>query len=334
MEGEGEIDIALPTKKDAQLLHERFERKMLDFEHGRLAVRNVEPENKRDMMPLVSTLGFGTGNVALQHTISELFYSGEHVIEVDFIGGGKGVRGEEGSSSEYNRQGMLMAEFMDNYFSQNPHIEKMDIMAQSSALFRVLALAKLRPDLLPKIRNILLTSPSGLNEKDSHLGLLKRFRAEGKRYKESEKGLYDSENDANLKIAFNETVKPYPIKTLKEINAMARANQYPTLEVLKTAGIKIGVLQGADDKIVPIQDLADRIAKDFSGPEYSAFKKIADTETGEVRTVYNEEQMQGKPPVDILRIVAGGHGIQVDDPKHASKMILETIDHLNKMPRE
>lgn len=323
MEGqEGQVSKQKPSHVE---LNERFGRTEQEFGHGRLLVRDVVPENKRDDVPLVSTLGFGTGNIALERTVAELYYSGEHVIEIDFLGGGKGVKGEKGSSSEYNRQGMLLADFMDKYFSENPHIERMDIMGQSSALFRVFALAKFRPDLLPRIRNVIFSSPAGFSEDDSHLELFKRFIEEDRRYKKSVSGPFDEENDANLKTAFNQTVLPYPIKAIKEINAIARANQYPTLEVLKAAGIKIGVLQGTEDKLVPNEKLWERIGKGYENPFVQGINPLTD------QTNYAYEP-QTAPPIDIVRMVKGGHGIQVDDPKKASKMILETIDHLNKTP--
>lgn len=302
-----------------------FKRETVEFTHGKLDVRDVVPENKRDDVPLLSTLGFGTGNVALERTVAELFYKGEHVIEIDFLGGGKGVGGEEGSSAEFNRQGMLMAEFMDNYFVQNPHIEKMDIMAQSAGLFRLFAISELRPDLLSKIRNVILTSPVGLSENESLKKILQRNMAEGDRYKKSPKGEFDEDNDKNLKKAFNRMYLRHPIKAIKEGFAMAKGNQYPKLEKLKEAGIKVAVLQGDDDLLADKNMLFERMGKGYEKP----FKQAINPLTDKTLNVYEPSDRQA-PPIDVLRMMAGGHGIQVDNPEKAANAIIQTIDYLNE----
>ena len=322
---EGEESASVESKSDHKLLEDRFERNEIEFSHGKLLVRDVEPENKRDDVPLVSTLGFGTGNIALERTVTELFYKGEHVIELDFLGGGKGVAGREGSSGEFNRQGMLMAEFMDNYFAQNPHVEKLDIMAQSAGLFRLFAISDLRPDLLPKIRNVILTSPVGLSEDESIKNLLERNKAEADRYKAGPKGEFDLDNDKNLQKAFKQMYLRHPIKAFKEVISMAKGGQYPGLEKLKEAGIKVAILQGDEDKLADVKMLFERMSKGYEEP----FGQGVNPLTDETMHVY-EPKDQKMPPVDVLRMMAGGHGIQVDNPNKIANTILETIDYLKK----
>ncbi len=45
-----------------------------------------------------------------------------------------------------------------------------------------------------------------------------------------------------------------------------------------------------------------------------------------------EPTNQSPPPIDVVLMIKGGHGIQVDDPKKAAKRILQTRDYLNNPP--
>jgi len=321
--GEGS-DISEFSQQDHEILNDRFKREKVKYSHGDVLVRDVEPENKReDEVVLLSTLGFGTGNIALQRTVTELYYMGEHVVELDFLGGGKGVTGEDGSSSEYNRQGMLMAEFMDDYFRKNPHIKQMDLMIQSAGLNRLSAIVDLRPDLLPRIRSVILSSPVGLDEKEGIIDLLKRQKAEGDRYKKLPKGEFDQENADNLKEAFKSQYLRHPVKAIKEGLGARKANKYPMLQKLRDAGIKVGIMQGDDDLLADRNKLLNRIGEGYKKP----FKQGINQFTEETINLY-EPQEKPPPPVDALRLMGGGHGIQVDDPKKAAKTIVGLRDYI------
>jgi len=343
-----EIDKSLPP-------NEWYPREEVELEHGKLDVMDIKPEKLREEkdVPLVSILGFGTGNVALARTFSELQKSGEHVLGVDFVGGGKRVEGEDGTSTEFNRQGELLYQYLSKYLEENPHIDKIDFMTQSAGLLRVLAMTKLHPEFIPKIRNLIMYSPVGIYEKGGFKGvpgmidLGRRFRAEDKRYKKSEnKSEFDQENADSLKKA-NERMMDFKkpghiIKALMEVNAMARSCAYPTLEVLDAAGVNIGVIQGDSDKLASAEMLFQRIGKDYESP----FIKSSETPSG----FHWVEKDQKEPPIDVVRLVGGGfykweneeerkgmveipggHGIQVDSPESASKDIMQTKDYLNSI---
>ena len=342
----------------------------VNLDNGKLDIRDIHPETLREGkdIPLVSILGFGTGNAALSRTFIHLRDSGEHILGIDFVGGGRGIEGEEGSSTEFNRQGELLYQYLNDYLKNNPQIEQVDFMTQSAGLLKVFALAKLHPEFLPKIRNLIMYSPVGLYEKDhltSPLRILKRFRDEEKRYKGSErKSELDEENNENLKLANKRMLRKWNpgdvLKAVKEVNALARASAYPTLEVLKATGIGIAVIQGEEDKLASAEMLwykmGEGYEKPFSmidtpdGPEYKPNNKKLFTQgisplTDETINIY-QPQNQEPPLIDVYRatsggsfqeingektVLPGGHGIQVDDPKKAAKTILGTIDYLNKL---
>ena len=324
---EGPSNLEIP-KQDHEILADRFKREKLQYSHGDVLVRDVRPENKRyDETVLLSTLGFGTGNVALGRTVTELYYMGEEVVELDFLGGGRGVKGAPGTSSEYNRQGLLMAEFMEDYFDKNPHIKQMDLMLQSAGLNRLNAIVYLRPDLLPKIRSVIFSSPVGFSKEGGLKGLIKRRNAEESRYKNGPKGELDQENAENLMKAFKSLYLRHPVKAIKEGLGVRRANKYPMLEKLQNAGIKVGIWQGDDDLLAEKSELLERIGEEYE----SSFTQGINLYTEETIHIYDPVE-KDPPPIDAVRLVAGGHGIQVDDPKKAAKTIIGLRDYIVRAP--
>jgi len=347
---EGEVS-EMPDLKESQVHPaEWFPAQEVKLDNGKLDIRDIRPETLREGKdtPLVSILGFGTGNAALSRTFMDLRDSGEHILGIDFVGGGKGVEGEEGSSTEFNRQGELLYQYLNDYLKNNPQIEQVDFMTQSAGLLKVLALAKLHPEFPPRIRSLIMYSPVGLYEKNDALAPIrigKRFLAEDKRYKDSPyKSEFAEENAESLKKA-NERLmdlkNPKEIfRHLKVVNSLARAASYPTLEVLKAAGIKIGVIQGDSDKLASTEMLFKRMGEGYESP----FIESSETPSG----FQWVEKDQKQPPIDVVRLVGGGfykweneqerrgmveipggHGIQVDSPESASKDIMQTKDYLN-----
>lgn len=321
---------------------EWFEPKEVEFANGKLDIFDIKPDTFREEkdVPLVSILGFGTGNVALARTFSELQKSGEHVLGIDFVGGGKLVEGEDGTSMEFNRQGELLYQYLSKYLEENPHIDKIDFMTQSAGLFRVFALANLHPEFIPKIRNLLLFSPVGLSDKDSLLSMGLRFRSENKEYKNSEvKSEYDEENAQSLNMANQKLLSPHKLKAIMETMAIFGAGQYENLKKLSSSGVKIAIIQGEEDKLASNKKLWERLRKGYKRP----FIKSEETTSGRKY----EPDYKELPPVKVHRVMSGGkrviggetkvlrggHGIQVDDPKKASRVILETIDTLNNPPK-
>jgi len=349
MEGEGVEQSERQTPPS-----EWFPAEEVKLAHGTLDIRDIRPDFLREGkdVPLVSILGFGTGNVALSRTFDELKNSGEHVIGVDVVGGGRGVKDDEGGSSEFNRQGELLYEYFNKYFEDNPGVEKVDFLTQSAGILRVLALVKLHPEFIPRMRNLIIEAPVGLYEKNdklSPLRILKRFLAEGKRYNKSDpKTKYAEENSENMKIANKRMMRLWHpgdvIKALKEINALSRTNAYPDLEDLKAYGVKIAVIQGDKDQLASTKMLFDRIGEGYKKPYGQGINPLTD-ET--IKNVYMPQD-QKPPPIDVVRLVGGGfyrwddeqnqkgmveieggHGIQVDTPEKASDSIMRTKDYLN-----
>lgn len=152
-------DLPFESGSDYKEIERMFPVERIEYPHGRLDIRDVRPENVRDEVPIISNLGFGTDNSTITPTLAELFYSGQHTVAVDIAGGGRQVEaGDE--NTELNRQGELLNEFINDYLEKNSHSKQVDIMTQSFSLMRILALAKLHPETVPKIRNLIMFEPT------------------------------------------------------------------------------------------------------------------------------------------------------------------------------
>lgn len=343
-------DLPLETGNNYKEIERMFPVERLEFEHGKIDVMDIRPENSRDLVPLISNLGFGTDNSTITPTLAELYYSGQHTITADIAGGGKQVEAN-GGNSELNRQGELMYEFINDYLDKNPHTNKVDIMTQSFSLMRILAMVKLHPEILPKIRNLIMFAPVGLDEKDSSYGLILRNLAELGRVtrsdREKAKNAKDSgyiksdeekETDKKLRGRLNKAfMKASTVglkRSFRELLAMSKANKYPELKDLREGGVKIAIVQGADDRLASYDRLNKVLTDDYKDEE-KPVKQAINPLTDETAYVYEPVNLDAElPPVDILHVAAGGHEVQASKPKKIARSIINIIDRLNSLSNE
>lgn len=323
---------------------ERFE-----YPHGKLDVRDIMPENVRDEVPLISNLGFGTDNSTITPTLSELFYLGQHTVAVDIAGGGKQVEAD-GGNTELNRQGELLNEFINDYLEKNPQIDQVDIMTQSFSLMRILALAKLHPETIPKIRNLIMFVPVGFDEKDSSHGLILRQIAEMGRFGSEQKrrqnnaekaGVEKSDEQKETDKVFSRRLQKTFLKastvglkrSFKELFAMSKANKYPEIKDLRKKGVKIAIVQGSDDKLASF-DRLNKVLTDQYKNEQKPIKQAINLLTEETSYVYEPSNIDSElPPVDILHIAAGGHEVQASKPQKIARAITTIVDNLKNPPK-
>ena len=338
-------DLPFEAGTNYKEIERMFPVERIEYPHGKLDIRDVRPENVRDEVPLISNLGFGTDNSTITPTLAELFYSGQHTVAVDIAGGGSQVEaGDE--NTELNRQGELLNEFINDYLEKNPHAKQVDIMTQSFSLMRILALAKLHPETVPKIRNLIMFVPVGFDEKDSSKELILRqiaemgrFNREQKRLNENaEKAGYEKSDEQKetdkmfarrLQKAFLTASTVGLKRSFKELFAMSKANRYPELKDLREKGVKIAIVQGADDKLASF-DRLNKVLTDQYKDEQKPVKQAINLLTEETSYVYEPSNIDEElPAVDILHIAAGGHEVQASKPKKIARVITGIIDKLN-----
>lgn len=122
-----------------------------------------------------------------------------------------------------------------------------------------------------------------------------------------------------LKTAFETSlyIGKNPIRALKEANAIAESEDYTGLEIFKNAGIKIGMIQGEQDKLTPAKKLWSRIGKGYGG-FWERFK------IGEQYKPFDEP-----PPFDVITMVGGGHDNRIYGERDFAKKVLNQLSLLN-----
>jgi hypothetical protein len=150
--------------------------------------------------------------------------------------------------------------------------------------------------------------------------------------------------------SFWDSILHHPIKSLREIVEMAGADQYNILNLLKSKGVKVGIIQGAQDRLNSYQGLSDNIARqavanssleaeyiDENGmhkipdslridKEHDSPEEISRKQSEIMRLMLHFQQAEKKVPVDGLVVVEGGH--EITGPYDFSNDILHTFDTL------
>jgi pimeloyl-ACP methyl ester carboxylesterase len=308
--------VASPEKTDSDF-EQKFDKKVtLDLPNGRVSYRDIEPqkvgEDTSDI-PLLMLPGWSMQSPILKDVTSEFYNEGQHVVTVDIEGGGKGVKGE--GSSEINRQAELLNSVVNALGK-----DKVDLTGQSQGVLTVLSLARLHPETLAKIRSIVLVSGVGLGEGEGLIDLGIRQLAEGSRYGKTEKDEGQKAIDKMVGGMVAGNVLKHPIKAWKELNAIAKQNEYATLEQVKEAGVKIAIMQGEQDKLAGTDRLWKKIGDGYESP----FEKSDETPSG---FKYVPQEGVETPPFDVITMTGGGH--EVFGSKVYAKKMMQALNTAN-----
>lgn len=175
------------------------------------------------------------------------------------------------------------------------HIKKTDIIAHSEGAINVAIAASLQPE---KFRNIVLVTPAGLHGKDSIPRMLFGFARHM-----SKSGL-----NTNLVIKAlkskkrrNTSLKQNIHFALQEGIALTSYDIHPLLINLRKKGIKIAVLCGEKDTVLPFKKVKQHLSKLASEPNYG---------------------------FDIFTTKPGGHELYLE-PKEVMPQVLGLLEQLD-----
>ncbi len=175
----GQIADALFPTDEGELigpeLAAKFPREILEFPEGKLAARDIKPEqlNEDTDVPMIIMMGLGVEQKVLGPFHKTFYEAGQHALAVDIVDG-EGSFGTFNGTKEVDRQGDLLAEYIRKYSQEHPEVEQFDLLPFSLSTIRMLSFARRHPDLVPKIRLFMPAMPVGLPEKDSVAGVLGR----------------------------------------------------------------------------------------------------------------------------------------------------------------
>lgn len=334
MEAAPEQQESIQNTFEAQLSN----RQSLKTPEGYLTFVDIEPDGEiQDPTPLVVIPGWAITLRTQNPLLSALHASNEHLVAVEFPRSGGNVENKDGIPAEVIRRAHLIAELI----RQRPE-DQLDIVGQSMAAMALLAAAKIEPQILSKIRNVILVSPAGISGDDNFVKLVGRYLA-GHLPQDTASLLRGRWNMAVMSLESSKYIGKNPLRTLKEASAISRSDDYDALQVLKDAGVRVALMQGQTDRLTPTTKLWRRIGKSTQSvfekvdktPEgedpKSAFEKTGATPSG---FRWKGPNPQNNPPFDVITMVSGGHDNRIygDSTKFARK-ILEELDFLNKSPK-
>lgn len=272
------------------------------------------------------------------------------MVPFDIKGGGKGVEGVGDSSEEINRQGELLKKWMEQ--SGN---EKFHLVGQSMSALVLLSMLENNPDMADKVASVVLVSPMGLGGKDSLPALLKRQQEETKRNNAREKTDEDKQIEPMVAKSFKEFMLHHPFRMTKEGLAMAGADEYNVLNLLKARGLKVGIIQGAQDQLNSSQRVVENIARQAVAnssvrpglvgedgiekipEELKILPTDSEEEANRKRKAIIDIKMElqrteNKVPIDSFKFVEGGH--EIFGPRAIAKKLIDSVDFLTRDNQE
>lgn len=370
-------------------LGQKFPKQTQEFSKGNVVFRDIAPENLREGgdVPIVLMAGWGMRQDVVGNTSQGLYDLGQKVIPLDIDGGAKGITGR--FQSELDRQGDVVYEWLKS----NPD-QKFRFAPQSLSALTILSMVERHPDVVDQIDGIVELSPMGhagdasehtlevsepsyFAEKKEKKGfkarvldtamkvggekmynLLQRKFAEDTRNNNREKTDEDRQIEARVMESIGKALDPREraniIKSAREAFEMAGADKYNTLNLLKAKGIKVGIIQGAQDRLNSARGLAENISRqavanssvseefrDEKGVEKIPEElKILPTDSPEVvqekqrKIVALKLELQkaeNKVPIDSLVFVEGGH--EITGPYGFAKDIIKAFDFIDHPER-
>lgn len=362
----------IPETPQRESLDEKFPRQTIEFGGlGAVAFRDIVPEMIRPggEIPMVMMTGWAMNQEVIGNTTEALFDAGQRVIPFDIEGGAHGLK--ERFGDEIDRQAELLKKWMDTHDD-----DKFHLVGQSMSALVLLSLLENHPEMKDKVASMILVSPMGLAGDPAEHGvqrsekgfrgrifdaakrgvigkkldnLLQRKAVEDGRNNQREKTDEDRQIEERVERAWKGFLKNHWGRAAKEGFAMAGANEYNALNLLKAMGLKVGIVQGAQDQLNSAQGLVENIARQAVSnsqvrPELIGDNgmekipdelKILDSDSEEEKNRKRKaiidikmelQRTENKVPLDSLTLVEGGH--EIFGPKAIATTLTRTADNL------
>ena len=265
----------------------------------------ITPEKKEaitDNAPIVFVPGWSIETMASEGVLLELFNrTGREISSPQFPRwtGGK-VESENNFSGEVVRRARLLNHIINNDLKDSDEI---DFVTQSEGAMILSAAAILDPNTMEKTRNIVGVSLAGFSMDDNLPSLIGRFGLHALQ------DVISSISDPNIRAGMMKTmlgsglyIGKNPLWALSEAKGIADGRYYQYLRILHDKGVKIGIIQPVDDKLMPSKKLWGSIAHEYAG--HQPFVEVGIDDEG---NRIQEHVPYVHPPFDMLTLVGKGH---------------------------
>lgn len=379
-------EVSLPVKQSEVNLDEKFPAQQLKFEKGNIKVRDLVPENLKEggEIPIVIMAGWAMKQDVVGNTARGLYDLGRRVMPLDIEGGAQSITGR--FQNEIDRQADTVYEWIKSNPDQKFRFAPQSMSAliilsmvdrHSDVIDQIDGIVELSPmghagdssDHTLEVSDPKYFAESQEKKKGfkarimdtamkvggkSMYDMLQRKFAEDARNNEREKTEEDAQIEARVMESLGKSMDPRkggnPIKSAREAFEMARADKYNVLNLLKSKGIKVGIIQGAQDRLNSAQGLVENISRQSianSGVDekYSDERgieklpeelKILETDSPEVTLEKQKKivqlkmeltQKENRVPLDALVLVEGGH--EITGPYGFARDINRAFDYLD-----
>jgi pimeloyl-ACP methyl ester carboxylesterase len=261
----------------------------------RVRVYDMQPKEAKTQTPTLVVPGWVTGPGVFKEHLRTLVESGRRAISVDAPHGvAHEIDSQQAFGEVANSELRRIAAFMGALDASG--IEKTDAIGHSEGGFDVALAAAMYPE---RFGNIILVDPAGIIGSDSVASLAARFTWD------QVKGIAGSLRDGTLSARIDLLNKGapatllHPVHSWREVRSLAAANILDLLTHIKSQGIGVVIIHGADDTAFPMERAQKEIQK-------TVVQQVGPREDMQTRNDERLEQITGQV-LDGFISVKGGH---------------------------
>lgn len=343
-------------EKPQDNLEDKFPRQTKSLEHGTVAFRDIRPEHLREggEIPMVLMTGWAMNQEVIGNTTDGLVARGQRVVPLDIIGGTHKIENPS-PMAQMKREAETVREWIQSSGEEEVTLVFQSLSAMLPLLMvendpeivkklhSVILVSPMGLDGKKSEKSIKnetsdpITASSTMMERTKRLGksainnmgrrlpgsalaglMLRKF-AEDKRNNARPKTDEDAQIEPRVAKSFNEFATHHLARGAQEGLAMAQADLFNILNLLKAKGVKVAIIQGALDKLNSSQGVWENIGRQA-------------LDSSAVRAEYKNEDGTQKLP-DELRILESDSPELVQQKRRGiAAMMLEIQRTANKVP--
>jgi hypothetical protein len=239
--------------REEELVEQFDDAESIDLKGEQIKIIDIAPEKLKTEVATLMVPGFSATPEDMKDAIIQTAETGRRVISAETP---HGIDANE--ASERKLEAILQT-------IEGKGLDKVNVITNSEGAIYVTAAAALFPE---KFENIVLIEPAGLIGKGSFWGVLERFaqdaREETRKHKSQPKLKYPAPRVIGVKQILSDL-----FASIKEVNAIAKADITETLKKLHELGIGVSIIHAVDDKVFPMEKVQKMVKANMIDGFYS-----------------------------------------------------------------
>ena len=220
----------------------------------------ISPEKEKFERPVFFAPGWGGEASIPDDALEELAKEGRHVLSMSFDQKiDNDIELPENPLIKETQAVEMQKAITINQILEKKDVEEVDLIAYSEGSINALLAAVMNPE---KFKNIILLEPAGMIGKKSAYKTVFDFIKES--VSSSKNFLLNDGDKGNLVKLISDVVKHVatsPKLAGQGVEAISKSDIYDMLEYLKSQGMKISIIHGADEQMFPMKDVQDEVSR-------------------------------------------------------------------------